>query len=132
MIPTQKLLQELVALPSVNHAFLAPNHPFAGEHRVAEFLAACARKEGLDVHWQKVSRGRANLLARLTPSGKVRRRILLAPHLDTVDVASEDQLRPRIKAGRLHGRGACDTKGAVAAMMAAICELARNGHRPPA
>jgi acetylornithine deacetylase len=31
---------------------------------------------------------------------------------------------------RIYGRGACDTKGSVAAMLTALCQLARQGPRP--
>jgi len=54
---------------------------------------------------------------------------LLAPHLDTVD-AEPAQFIPKRKNGRLHGRGACDTKGSVAAMLSALCELAKAKTRP--
>jgi hypothetical protein len=37
MTRTEKLLAELIALPSVNPAFLPPRHPHAGEKRVADF-----------------------------------------------------------------------------------------------
>src|SRR5206468_11275903 len=37
---------------------------------------------------------------------------------------------PREKDGRLHGRGACDTKGSVAAMLSALIELASSPQRP--
>jgi len=130
MTAVEKLLCELIALPSVNNAFLPAGHSRAGERRVGDFLAARARRAGLGVEWSAVSPGRSNLLMRLSPSGRVRRRILLAPHLDTVEVASEDQLTPRIKLGRIYGRGACDTKGSVAVMMTALCELASSGRRP--
>jgi len=130
MTSTSKLLCELIALPSVNPAFLPMGHARAGEQSVADYLAAIARRAGLDVEWQKVFPGRSNLLARLTPAGKAKRRILLAPHLDTVDVVDESQLLPRVMGNRLHGRGACDTKGSVAAMFSAVCELARGGRRP--
>ena len=129
MTGTERLLFELVALPSVNPAFLPARDPHAGEGRVAEFLAATAGRVGLDVDFQKVLPGRANLLARLSPRGKTRQRILLAPHLDTVNGADE-QFVPRKKNRRLYGRGACDTKGSAAAMMTALCELARQGKRP--
>jgi succinyl-diaminopimelate desuccinylase len=132
MTRTHKLLRDLIALPSVNNAFLPPNHPRAGEKRVADFLAATAKSAGMDIHWQKVFPGRRNLLARLSPAGPTRQRILLAPHMDTVDAADERQFTPRLKGGRLHGRGACDTKGSVAAMMAAVCEVAAGGRRPRA
>jgi acetylornithine deacetylase/succinyl-diaminopimelate desuccinylase-like protein len=122
---------ELVALPSVNPAFLPAGHPRAGEQRVSEFLAATAARAGLDVSFQPVLPGRANLVARLAPPGKPRRRILLAPHLDTVN-GTDDQFTPRIQNGKLFGRGACDTKGSVAAMMSALCDLALDAKRPAA
>ncbi len=130
MTRTQKLLRELIALPSVNSSLLPADHPRAGEHRVADFLAATAATAGLDIDLHKVFPGRNNLLARLSPTGTARQRILLAPHLDTVDVMDESQLVPRQKNGRLYGRGACDTKGSVAAMLSAVMELARAGKRP--
>ncbi len=130
MTQTEKLLAELVALPSVNPAFLPAGHPRAGERRVAEFLAAVAARRGLEVEFQEVFPGRMNLLLRLSPRDKRRGRILLAPHLDTVDAADESQFQPRRKQGRLHGRGACDTKGCVAAMLMALTELARSASRP--
>ena len=129
MTRTEKLLAELIALPSVNPAFLPPRHPRAGEQRVAEFLAATAAKAGLEIEFQKVLPGRSNVIARLLPRNKIKQTILLAPHLDTVG-ADESQLVPRRSGGRLHGRGACDTKGSVAAMLTALCELAQGKARP--
>ena len=58
MTPTAKLLAELIALPSVNPAFLPPRHPHAGEGRVAEYLAALGAQAGLDIEFQKVLPGR--------------------------------------------------------------------------
>jgi succinyl-diaminopimelate desuccinylase len=124
----EKTLIELVAIPSVNPAFVSASHPHAGEKKVAEFLAGRATQAGLDVLLQEVLPGRCNLLARLSPSGKIHSRIWLVPHMDTVN-ATPDQLTPRVKGGRLFGRGACDTKGSVAAMLDAICRLARTGSR---
>jgi acetylornithine deacetylase/succinyl-diaminopimelate desuccinylase-like protein len=129
MTRTERLLRELIALPSVNPAFLPAQAPRAGEQRVAEFLAATAAQAGLAVSFQPVLPGRSNLLAVLSPPGVVRRRIVLAPHLDTVDGA-EAQFTPRKLRGRLYGRGACDTKGSVAAMLLALCDVARDGARP--
>ncbi len=129
MTKTAKLLRELIALPSVNPAFLPAKHPCAGEQRVGEFLAATAAQAGLDVEFQPVFPHRANLLARLSARGKVRQRLLLAPHLDTVN-AADGQFTPRNRNGRLFGRGACDTKGSAAAMLTALCELAQSPQRP--
>jgi acetylornithine deacetylase/succinyl-diaminopimelate desuccinylase-like protein len=68
-------------------------------------------------------------MARLTPIGRVRRRVLLAPHLDTV--GTDDSGFVPVKRGdRLFGRGACDTKGSVASMLIALCDLAKSKQRP--
>jgi acetylornithine deacetylase/succinyl-diaminopimelate desuccinylase-like protein len=129
MTRTEKLLAELIALPSVNPAFLPPRHPNAGEKRVADFLAAVAARAGLEIEFQKVLPNRSNVIARLRPKNKIKQTILLAPHLDTVG-ADGTRFIPQRKNGRLHGRGACDTKGSVAAMLSALCELADSKSRP--
>jgi acetylornithine deacetylase/succinyl-diaminopimelate desuccinylase-like protein len=126
---TQKLLRELVALPSVNPAFLPAGHPRAGEKNVADFLAATAARAGLDIAFQKVLPGRFNLLAILAPKGRVRQRVLLAPHLDTV-AGADEQFQPRAARGRIYGRGSCDTKGSIAAMLGALMAVAQGGRRP--
>jgi acetylornithine deacetylase len=46
-----------------------------------------------------------------------------------VDAASDEQFSPRKKHGRIYGRGACDTKGSVAAMLSAVLELAGRKQR---
>ena len=130
MTRAEKLLRELIALPSANPAFVPSNDATAGEQRVADFLAAVAARDGLAIEFQKVFPGRSNLIARLSPSGRVSRRVLLAPHLDTVPAAHARQLLPRTKNGRLFGRGACDTKGSVAAMLTALLEIAKSKQRP--
>jgi acetylornithine deacetylase/succinyl-diaminopimelate desuccinylase-like protein len=129
MPPPARLLAELIALPSVNPAFTHPGDPNAGEQRVCDFLAATAAKGGLDVELREVFPNRSNLLARLEPRGATKCTILLAPHMDTVG-AEPEQFTPTTKAGRLHGRGACDTKGSIAAMLTALLEVAQTKQRP--
>ena len=46
MTQPEKLLRELIALPSVNPAFLPAGDARAGEKRVADFLAATAARAG--------------------------------------------------------------------------------------
>ena len=125
-----KLLRELIALPSVNPAFAVANDPRAGEKNVADFLACVAASGGLDVDFQEVLPGRSNLIARLLPTGKARQRIVLAPHMDTVGVVSDEQFNPQLKRGRIYGRGACDTKGSVTVFLAALLNLAAAKKRP--
>src|SRR5579863_6299145 len=104
MTETEKLLRELIALPSINPAFLAVGAANAGEARVAEFLKTKAARAGLEAECKRALPGRSNLLIRLVPPCRVRQRILLAPHLDTVN-AEPAQLLPRRSNGRLYGRG---------------------------
>ena len=117
MTRTEKLLAELIALPSVNPAFALRASTFVslrrdksarqarltklGEKNMADFLASIAARAGLDVEFQKVAPGRANVIARLRPPGKIRQTILLAPHLDPVG-ADDSQFVPRRKNGRLY------------------------------
>jgi len=125
-----RLLQDLIALPSVNPAFFS-DPQLHGEHRVAAFLESAARRQGLEVKSQTVVPGRSNLLVRLSPRGEVRHRVLLAPHMDTVgEPAYELQLKPVVRDGRIYGRGACDTKGSVAAFFQSLLNVAASGPRP--
>lgn len=131
MSPAEKLLRALIALPSVNPALLPPNDPRAGEERVARHLAQVAKRGGLKVARQEVCPHRHNVLARLSP--KVARcRVVLAPHMDTVGHAtmSDSLFVPRKSGDRLFGRGACDTKGSMAAMLTALLNVAHGPHRP--
>lgn len=128
----EKLLRELIALPSVNPAFLTDGDERAGEWRVADYLASLAAGAGLPVEFQdvfaatKTRRARSNLIVRLLPMEQSRQRIILAPHLDTVGA---EEFKPRVKNGRMHGRGACDTKGSVAAMFGAVMAVAESKWR---
>jgi acetylornithine deacetylase len=123
------LLCDLIAIPSINPAFIPLEDSRCGERRVADLLAFTADRAGLEIEFQEVLPGRSNFLARLIPTGPVRQRILLAPHMDVVP-GTDDQFRPREKNGRIYGRGACDTKGCVSAMLTAVTNVAQGKQRP--
>lgn len=126
--PTARLLKELVAIPSVNPDG-DPGTDGVGEEEVALFVAEYLRRAGADVKLRAVRPGRPNVLGVFRPAGRVRRRVLLAPHLDTVSVRgmTVDPFRPVVKGGRLYGRGSCDTKGPMASMLVALAEAAGKG-----
>jgi acetylornithine deacetylase/succinyl-diaminopimelate desuccinylase-like protein len=68
---------------------------------------------------EAIAEGRANMVATFEfGPGPT---FLLCSHSDVVPVQDAGQWDPVIRAGRLIGRGACDAKGAIAAMMGA-CE----------
>ena len=125
-----QLLRDLIALPSVNAAFLPPGDARAGEAKVADYLVKRAAMARLDIERQPVTPESDNLIVRLQPLGQARHRILLAPHLATVGGAAPKMYRPIKKGNKLHGRGACDTKGSVAAMCRALENVASRKKRP--
>jgi acetylornithine deacetylase/succinyl-diaminopimelate desuccinylase-like protein len=106
------LLADLIALPSVNPAFLPAGDPTTGEHLVADYLSHIARRSTLDIELQPVAPKRNNVIIRLSPTGLVRHRIVFAPHMDTVGVFDAIQFKPTRKRGRLYGRGPATPKAA--------------------
>ena len=127
------LCRDLVAIPSVNPDG-DPGTPHTGEKACAEYVGAFLAELGAIVTYEEVLPGRPNVIGRFptnpTASGKRKSRILLAPHTDTVSVAGMiiDPFGAEIRDGRLYGRGASDTKGTMAAMLAALEEI---GERIP-
>jgi len=118
------LLSRLVAIDSVNPS-LVPGA--AGESEIAAFVAEWLRTAGLSVEIQEVDPGRPNVIARL-PGSSGGRSILLNAHMDTVGVSGMNHpFAPRIEGDRLHGRGAYDMKGGLAAIMLAARDVAALG-----
>ena len=115
-----EILRQIVAIPSVNPA-LADDPALRGEARLVEFLEPWFAKKGFRAERVGATPGRPNLLARFGAAAP-ERTILFESHLDTVGVAgfAGDPFAPREENGRLYGRGACDTKGPLAAFMAAL------------
>ncbi|CAN5448461.1 M20 family metallopeptidase [soil metagenome] len=126
------LLAALVAIPSVNPDG-DPGTAATGEGAIARFLAEILTGLGAEsVTFEEVEPGRPNVIAHFGssgPSGKPH--VLLAPHTDTVSVAgmTVDPFAATIRDGRLYGRGACDTKGTMAAMLWALRALGPDGIR---
>jgi acetylornithine deacetylase len=120
------LAQALVATPSVNPTLARDG---SGEADVAVLAARLLEHWGLRPELREVAPGRSNVVASLDGSGPV---LMLNGHLDTVGVEGMT-VRPfggEIVGSRLIGRGACDMKGGVAALLAATARLAAAGPRP--
>jgi acetylornithine deacetylase len=130
MHETTRLLRDLVALPSVNPMGRAAEGPNYFEHRVTAYLEEFFRGLGVACERQPVAPLRENIVARWQAPGAARTLIFEA-HQDTVptDNMTIEPFDPRIEAGRLYGRGACDIKGGMAAMLAAFARVVRE--RPP-
>ena len=130
MTTALKLLLDLIAIPSINNNFLKNNKNLTGESRISNYIKDRAKKAKLEIQKQSTDCGRDNLIVRLLPKGKIKNRIILAPHLDTVGVSTDAELNPKRKSNRIYGRGACDTKGSVAVMFNAIEKLSKHKDRP--
>ncbi|MEZ6151773.1 MAG: M20 family metallopeptidase [Pirellulaceae bacterium] len=120
-------LADLVRINSVN-----PNYDSGvPEVELASYVERYFEHLGIETWRQEVYPDRPNVIARI-PGRNPERRIVLEAHLDTVstDGMTIDPWRPTICDGRLYGRGACDTKGGMAAMMHALASLNRD-QTPP-
>ena len=124
-----RLLWELVEIPSINPSLECKYADFTGEERIAQFLEGKANSSGIEYRRMKVLPGRENLVIRLKPAGKIKNKVMLTPHMDVVP-ATPDAFVPKIKNGCLYGRGACDTKGSIASFFHAFLRLAKERNRP--
>lgn len=127
------LLQALVRIPSVNPDN-APGTDQTGEGKLVDFLGNWLAVHGAEVVTEEVRPGRPNLIARFAPMDG-RPRVMFGPHSDTVGVGGMviDPFGAELRDGRLWGRGACDTKGPMAAMLwALVAEKERLADLPVA
>jgi acetylornithine deacetylase len=119
----ERLVGELVAIDSVNPTLVAGG---AGEEEIARFTAGWTEEAGLEVELVEAAPGRPSVVGTTRGKGGGRS-LLLCGHLDTVGVEGmEDPHLPRVRDGRLYGRGGYDMKGGVAACMLAAAALARD------
>lgn len=113
------LLCEMVRIASVN-PLDGPVGPGQGEAGMAAFLTRELEGRGFEVTAQEVVPGPTPESSRCNVIGRLRGaapgpRLMLAGHMDTVPGGPP----LRVEDGRVHGRGACDMKAALAAYLAA-------------
>lgn len=130
------LLAQLIRIPSVNPMGGPANCEHCFEHRLSDWLEDYFRQLGIPCERLVVvpSDGqrpaRDNIVARYDSSSSAPL-VLLDAHQDTVSVEGmSEPFCPRLRQGRMFGRGACDVKGGLAAMLAAFTRLFRE--RPKA
>jgi acetylornithine deacetylase len=127
-------LSELIAIPSVNPM----GRPLAGpeflEAKVTDYLQQWFDRHGLPWQRQTVHPQRDNIVARLDgdlPLDRPGSLLLLEAHQDTVPVdgMTIDPWTPVIRDERIFGRGSCDIKGGMTAMLGAIARLVEERPR---
>ncbi len=115
------LTRDLVRFETVN----PPGNELPAIHFLAERLA----RAGFATTVLPYGPGRGNLVARLVGSGG-RPGLLFSGHVDVVPVGQlswrHAPFAAELEEGRLYGRGACDMKGGVAALVVAAEALARG------
>jgi acetylornithine deacetylase/succinyl-diaminopimelate desuccinylase-like protein len=121
-------LRDYVAIPSVNPMGRTDIDPaWLGEQRYAEFVHQQLQKLRIDS--VLVGAGTRRSVVGEVRASRAAETLLVASHLDTVPVdrMSIDPFDPRVSDGRLQGRGSCDTKAGMAALMAALERVLERG-----
>jgi acetylornithine deacetylase/succinyl-diaminopimelate desuccinylase-like protein len=127
-----RLLSDLVAVRTVNPM----GRPYASaepvERQAVEYIADLFRPYQVEIERLDPSPIHQSLL--ITVGGRRSGPYtLLESHMDTVpaDDWPDSAFLPRLRDGQLFGRGACDAKGSLAAMILAVQEMLEASSRPP-
>lgn len=113
-------LSAMVAIRSQSPWFDPPRLGFR-EREMADWLLAEMTALGLDCHEVEVAPDRPNVWGYRRGSGGGPT-LMLCAHMDTVGVEGYqgDPFQPVVNDGRLHGRGSCDMKGAIASFLETV------------
>ncbi len=128
---TLRLLKELVAIDSVNPSLVPETR---GERKAAEHVQKFLRGYGIAAKLEGAARNRPSVVATIPGAVKSRRSyanskpgLILVAHIDTVGAGDmPEPFTPRVRGGKLYGRGALDIKSGVAAMCVAAASIARD------
>src|SRR5258708_33422193 len=120
----RETLRDLVRINSINPTLATGG---AGESEIAAYVAGSLERCGLSVKRYEPEPGRVSVVGTLTGKGGGRS-LMLNAHYDTVAVEGmAEPFSGEIRDGKLHGRGAYDMKGSLAAGMAAAKAVAGAG-----
>lgn len=122
-----RLTQDLVRIPSVYR----PDEQDGNETNAAGFVADYLQNAGFETRTEEVAPGRPNVWA-VWEGDRPGKRLLFEAHTDVVTEGSAQEWdHPPFGAerdgGRIYGRGACDTKGNLAAAVVAVRAIKDSG-----
>jgi acetylornithine deacetylase len=128
MVNTIQFLRDMIAIPSVNP--MATNSGAPVERAMANFIETMLARAGIDCERQRVAEGRDNVTA-IVHANTGSAGVMLNSHMDTVpiDNMSIRPFDPIIKDDCIFGRGSCDAKASLAAMMTAVINYAQQSDR---
>ena len=120
-------LADLIRINSINPAYDS-GRP---ESHIADYIEHFFSERGIETWRQEVLPDRPNLIARL-PGRSSGRRVVFEAHVDTASITGMTipPFEPAIHNNRMYGRGSCDTKAGLAAMMHAVASLQKEGVTP--
>ena len=127
-----ELASALIRIESINPGPAGDDVPGPRERDVSRYIRDWLTARGIEAERREFLPGRFNVIASVAGSGQ--RRLLVDAHSDTIPAERMD-IEPfsgEIRDGRVWGRGACDDKGTLAAMMSAFASLVEDGVTPPA
>ncbi|MCI5687511.1 MAG: M20 family metallopeptidase [Emergencia sp.] len=114
------LVSDMIKIPS--YSFMEEQ-----EREIAFFIKDFFDREKIPCEVTEIAEGRYNVTAVLKGRG-TGKSLMLSGHLDTVPAYDmEHAFAGKVQDGKVFGRGACDMKGPLAAMMAAMAALKRSG-----
>ena len=111
---------ELIRIPS-------ENPPGDGYARCARLIAGWLRDLGLNVRTVNPSGAGPCTIGTFGDGGRA---LYFSGHYDVVPAQARSQFKPVVRKANLHGRGAADMKGGIAAMAFAIHALSEAGFDP--
>jgi acetylornithine deacetylase/succinyl-diaminopimelate desuccinylase family protein len=119
-------LGELIRINSINPAY----EDGRNESGIAQYIESFFSERGIENWRQEVLPNRPNIIARLP--GRSPRRVVLEAHVDTASIKGMTipPFEPAVQNNLIFGRGSCDTKAGLAAMMHAVASLQREGVSP--
>ncbi len=129
MASTLELLRDMIAIPSVNP--MRANSGERVEQEIANFVEAVLSRAGIDSERQTIAAGRDNVIGIVHGTVRAANGLMLNSHMDTVPVdnMSIHPFDPVIENGCVFGRGSCDAKASIAAMLSAVIDYANRPER---
>lgn len=120
-----ELLCELIRIPSINPSLTL--EPGNNEMNLALFVRDWLQEHMIKAQIEEVQAGRPNVYAEIGEGNGPT--LCLCAHLDTVGVQEMTipPFQPDIIDNRIYGRGSCDMKGGLAAVLCAALALSKKG-----